>query len=430
MKKILLSSAILVAVGVLVVGGTIAFYNDTETSTGNIFVAGSVDLKIDHLAQTYNGADCETCSVNIWSSAATDVTGGTGAYPGPYPTSAVELTFIHPAWLPSIPSSSAKWIWVTDPVLVADTTNNAEYTFESKFDWNGSISGISLDLALIADNGYKIVFNGVTIIDELGVEFNYGALIDTSGVEALMLPEVQNGENTLEITVRNKAGIGDPAVNPAGLIFDLNIQRDEEECANDTSFQQACMLWSETDLDGSQSFFTFGDVKPADWGTNLISLHIEDNDAFVCLIPHDIVDLDNTLVDPEIALADTLAVGELSQFIEMFLWDDNGDGVYQLGEPVLVDAGTPLGDIPTEMIEMSLSGGGPGGYIGLAWCGGTQTGPTIALPNTPLGCDGNGMGNIAQTDSATASLTAYAVQQRNNEDFSCASVELESEESD
>jgi len=30
----------------------------------------------------------------------------------------------------------------------------------------------------------------------------------------------------------------------------------------------------------------------------------------------------------------------------------------------------------------------------------------------------------AQTDSVTASLTAYAVQQRNNENFSCANVQL------
>ena len=58
MKKILLSLVAIVAVAGVVAGVTIAFYNDTETSAGNIFVAGSVDLKVDHTKQTYNGQAC------------------------------------------------------------------------------------------------------------------------------------------------------------------------------------------------------------------------------------------------------------------------------------------------------------------------------------------------------------------------------------
>lgn len=73
MKKILLSLAIILVVGGVAWGATRSFYNDTETSTGNIFTAGSIDLKVDHLAQTYNGADCKTCSVDIYSSTSTKV---------------------------------------------------------------------------------------------------------------------------------------------------------------------------------------------------------------------------------------------------------------------------------------------------------------------------------------------------------------------
>ena len=58
MKKILLSLVAIVAVAGVVAGVTIAFYNDTETSAGNIFVAGSVDLKVDHTKQTYNDHEC------------------------------------------------------------------------------------------------------------------------------------------------------------------------------------------------------------------------------------------------------------------------------------------------------------------------------------------------------------------------------------
>ena len=40
-------------------------------------------------------------------------------------------------------------------------------------------------------------------------------------------------------------------------------------------------------------------------------------------------------------------------------------------------------------------------------------------------CDGNGMGNIAQTDSVVSDFVAYAIQQRNNEGFSCGDVDLD-----
>src|SRR3990167_3179568 len=58
MKKILLSVAGIVVIAGAVTGATIAFYNDTETSTGNIFVAGSVDLKVDHTYASYLGQEC------------------------------------------------------------------------------------------------------------------------------------------------------------------------------------------------------------------------------------------------------------------------------------------------------------------------------------------------------------------------------------
>lgn len=413
-------------VAALAIGGTIAFYSDTETSAGNIFTAGSIDLKVDHLAQTYNGIDCETCSVNVYSSLATKVVAASAgaSNQGPFPVQAVDVSSPHPAWQNEAALAPAQWIWATDPTTVADTTNGAEYTFQNKFQWNGSVVSVDLDLALASDNGYKIILNGTTIVDKLLTESNYNPAVPlTASEETAFMAAMTTGQNTLDIIVRNKPLAADPVTgNPAGLLFKLHIQR--ESCEADSAFQQACMLWQSQDLTGQEQFFNFGDIKPADWGTNLISLHVDSNDAFVCLIPHNIVDLDNTLVDPEVALSDSLVVGELSQFIEMFLWDDNGDGVYQNTEEVLVDAGTPLGDIPTEMVQMSLSGGGPGGFIGLEWCGGTQTGPSVALPNTPLNCDGNGMGNIAQTDSTTASLTAYAVQQRNNEDFECEDVVL------
>jgi len=48
MKKILLSLGMIVFVGAVAAGATGAFFNDTETSTGNTFAAGDIDLKIDN----------------------------------------------------------------------------------------------------------------------------------------------------------------------------------------------------------------------------------------------------------------------------------------------------------------------------------------------------------------------------------------------
>jgi predicted ribosomally synthesized peptide with SipW-like signal peptide len=45
-KKILISLCIIGAVAAIAVGGTIAYYNDTETSSGNIFTAGTLNLQV------------------------------------------------------------------------------------------------------------------------------------------------------------------------------------------------------------------------------------------------------------------------------------------------------------------------------------------------------------------------------------------------
>jgi len=422
MNKILISAGTIVVVAALAIGGTIAFYNDTETSTGNIFTAGSIDLKVDHLAQTYNGADCETCSVNVYSSLSTNVVAASAgaSNQGPFPVPAVDVINPHPGWQNEATLSPAQWIWATNPTTVADTTNGAEYTFENKFQWNGSPVSVDLDLAIAADNGYVINLNGTEIVNKLSQEFTYASAVSLSGIEeSAFMGAMVNGQNTLHITVRNKPLAADPITgNPAGLLFKLNIQRNSTECESDSAFQRACVLWQSTDLDGSQAFFNFGDIKPSDWGTNLISLHVNSNDAFTCLFPNNITDAENVRIEPEETADDpsdgTTTNGELSQFIKMFAWADDGNGIYE-GENAVIPVNTPFNMVDSEIIAMSLSGGGPTGYIGLAWCVGTQS-----LSGNNILCSGNATGiDQAQTDSTSASLTAYAVQQRNNENFSC-----------
>lgn len=46
-KSILISASVIAAVAAIAIGGTIAFFSDTETSVGNTFTAGSLDLIVD-----------------------------------------------------------------------------------------------------------------------------------------------------------------------------------------------------------------------------------------------------------------------------------------------------------------------------------------------------------------------------------------------
>lgn len=56
-KAILISLSIIAAVGVIAVGGTVAYFSDTETSTGNTFTAGEINLEIDNQCSWNGGID-------------------------------------------------------------------------------------------------------------------------------------------------------------------------------------------------------------------------------------------------------------------------------------------------------------------------------------------------------------------------------------
>jgi len=53
-KKILISLSVIAAIAALAIGGTIAYFSDTETSTGNTFTAGKLDLIVDIDGVVYN----------------------------------------------------------------------------------------------------------------------------------------------------------------------------------------------------------------------------------------------------------------------------------------------------------------------------------------------------------------------------------------
>ncbi len=72
MKKYIISLTIIIAAAAVVVGATGAFFSDTETSTGNIFAAGSLDLKVDNTCHYYQDG------VDVGCYKGDDPTGGQG----------------------------------------------------------------------------------------------------------------------------------------------------------------------------------------------------------------------------------------------------------------------------------------------------------------------------------------------------------------
>lgn len=85
MPRILLSLGVVAAgLTAIYVGGTSAFFSDTETSTGNTFAAGAIDLKVDNDSY-YNRNRCavDAQDINHNDNTTEYVWQGTAAYPVP-----------------------------------------------------------------------------------------------------------------------------------------------------------------------------------------------------------------------------------------------------------------------------------------------------------------------------------------------------------
>jgi len=417
-KRIIQSTLMLLVVAGVTAAGTGAFFSDTETSAGNVFTAGSIDLMIDHTAQSYNGVSCQTCGVEVYSSTDTIVASSslTATEAGSLPKSAELVTTLNPAWLNPSTISPAQWIWVTPTVTPGDTTNNAEYTFVDTFFLQGPISLTDIELEIASDNGYKIVINGVEIVNELTTTGTFTGLNPlTSGQKTnFQNALIQNGQNSLEITVRNLARTSGSGPNPAGLIYKINFSNQDCE-AGVADFQQTCELWESTDLT-NESFFNFSDIKPQDEGTNLISMTVESNESYVCLDVNNADNIENSYLDAEVAAGDTTDdQGEMGEFLQVAGWyaDGTGDVDSLLFGPIAVnDAGS---------ITYADSNTGnpvqPGEtqYMELAWCMGDMT-----ADDTGYTCDGAVPDiNQTQTDAFLADLQFFAIQTRNNEDYTC-----------
>ena len=198
--------------------------------------------------------------------------------------------------------------------------------------------------------------------------------------------------------------------------------------------------WTLADLT-NQLFFSFADVKPGDVGEDTISIHAGSNDAFVCMAADITATPDNGVNDPEVTAGDTtdgLTKGELQHFLNFSFWNDDGDNVFETGEtviPTLTGSASTTFTGAWSPVSTTTIPGNATRYVAKAWCFGTLTPAALAQDNlttdgpiapnrvgTGFTCDGSGSNNIAQTDGITVDVSFYAVQARNNGQFSCTTL--------
>lgn len=201
--------------------------------------------------------------------------------------------------------------------------------------------------------------------------------------------------------------------------------------------------WELDDLD-DKLFFDFHDMKPGDDGEDTISIHVDNNDAWMCMDINLTSANDNGLTEPESGDGDTtggVGEGELQEEVNFIWWKDDGDNVLEEGENVFNEALLSELDGYSVPLSDSTDGGIFGSspiegsqtyYIGKAWCYGEITvnylpqdgfgktgsnGPSVR--GAGIECEGSLLNNITQTDSVTGDLKFFAIQSRNNPDFKC-----------
>lgn len=163
-----------------------------------------------------------------------------------------------------------------------------------------------------------------------------------------------------------------------------------------------------------EKFFSFDDIKPGDFGENTISLHVINNDAWLCAAVTNLSSDDNGLTEPEakVDTTDGVGNGELDNEMVWKVWRDDangngavpGDNIWQDGEQILAQ-GNPTDGVLALYDSMTNTGpltGATTGYMGVSW----------QLPASS--------GNETQTDSLTGDISFYTVQSRNNGAFKCS----------
>lgn len=456
-KRIMLAGSILAVVAAVVVGGTGAFFSDSEESTSNIFTAGAIDLKVD-AKSSYNGwecvdgrwvnsSDCQPMGDNLilnggFEDPEVDTAQGWDIFEDG--ASGLEWTVDWVAGQPTDFGGQAQ----PSPALQELQENVSGWNAyegnqyaELDSDWDGpggSLNGepakVSIYQMIDTDPGSKYRLTYAFSPRPNTPEEDNELIVKVDGVEVATHMKAGGGDVDWEVftqefvateeDTRVEFVAGGPA-NSFGVFLDavdLHLMSCQPvvdgEC--DSS-------WELTDLGSTRKFFSFDDVKPGDSGATTVSLHVYNNDAYACLFTTNLTDDDEGLTEPEEQAGDDtdgVGNGELSEQINFFLWQDDGDNIWEQGEDKLDVPNNPgtAGALFTDgKFELFVPSTAPltassTEYIGMAWCAGSIE---VNEQNASIACDASGMDNQAQSDSMSFDISLYVEQARNNDDFNC-----------
>jgi len=227
----------------------------------------------------------------------------------------------------------------------------------------------------------------------------------------------------------------DSTAHYAGMICSVGgVWVDDEDLTSNNSRPEllghSCVgSWELKNLVAGDTFFNLTDLKPGDSGENTISMHVINNDAYMCAIVDNMQNNDDGFTEPEQEDGDVTdgdGQGELANEVHFFAWADDGDNVWESGEQALFSNTEGSANDVIDGVVYSLytpaTGGSIAGattkYMGLYWCYGTLT----VAPNT-LTCSGSSTTNLTQTDSLSADISFYVEQARNNDQFECPTIQ-------
>lgn len=428
MKKIILSVSIIAIVATIAIGVTVALFNDTETSAGNIFVAGTLDLKVDNGKAYYDGMYCNggTWQCEPWADYVVDFDQGVRKNGTPVllersdPTQALGVAQNND----TVNFVSLGFTTGIDGYIVLGYTNkilngsgNDLKVVETSYGNPSESQYPEKAKVYVSQDGINWSYLGIAALDEEFDMDNGKLASDETTLFVLDWAKFVKLQDVSDKTSPNFPNDTDG--------FDVDGVQALHCEADPNLIGQSCNgSWSLADITG-QKFYEFSDVKPGDQGKNAISFHVYGNNGWACLSLENKQDNENVCNDPELAVPDTSCTdpdaGELSQYINMFAWRDDKDGIY---EPLQGETQVYNGSIGSLLVPVADSTtGGPlvasnDKWIGLAWCAGTLN----VNGWGGMTCDGSTMSDITQTDQLVADVTAYTEQFRNNPNFRCADL--------
>ena len=206
--------------------------------------------------------------------------------------------------------------------------------------------------------------------------------------------------------------------------YGVNLKIDSKGWYNGSLIPSA--TWALKDLvPGVDKFFQFDDIKPGDFGCEVISLHVQNTDAWMCLDFQNLSESENGVNEPE-SLEDGTPDPDLADGTEFFGWMDDGDGIYEPpSEKAVFGTSTQAGSYVLASTTYAIADARGGGlacrqntkrYVGMCWCAGDLT---VNPATGNMICDATALGNEAQTDSFSVDVRLRAADARSQPSFTC-----------